>query len=110
MRDHHLPATVLIEVGRAGLPVGPGRPDLQDDVGRENFRPRRDNLRPFVRILPIEVAGRRAGPGLDAYLHPGFDQGGHGGGNQGDAALAGERLTGNCNNHGLPSPASLGWG
>ena len=88
--DHHLTAAILLEVALAGLAVGPGGPDLQEDVGREDFGPRGDDLGPFVRILPIEVAGRHAGPGLDVYLHPGFDQRGHGGGDQGDAALAGE--------------------
>ena len=107
LADHHLAAAIKVEVGAAGLGIGPGGSDLEHDVGGEGFRPRGDDFGPLVDVLLIGMAGRLARPGLDDHLHPCLDQWGDGGRDQRHAPLAGVGLTWNCDNHGLLTKGTL---
>ena len=107
MADHHLAAAVVLEVGSAGLGIGPGGSDLEHNVGGKGVGPRGDDFGPLVDILLIGMAGRLAGAGLDDHIHPCLDQWGDGGRNQCHASFAGVSLTWNCDNHGLLTEGAL---
>ena len=67
--DDHLARAIEFQIGAAGLGIGPGGPDLEQDVGGEDLARERGDLGPFVDILLVGIAGRLARPGLDQHFH-----------------------------------------
>ena len=107
LADHHLALAVKFQVLAAGLGVGAGGADLQENIARKYLGAGFGDFRPFVNILLIAVARRLAGPSFNQHLQPGLDQLGGRSRNQSDSPFAGVTFTRNCNNHGLPIPSSF---
>ena len=63
MADDDLARAIAGQIGVAGLGIGPGGADLQQDVGGEDLVARGGDLGPFVDVLLVGIAGRLAGAG-----------------------------------------------
>ena len=98
--DDDLPLAEPVEVVLAGLGIGPGRADLEDHVGGEDLGAGGDDLGALFGVLLVGEAGRLARRAFDQDLQPGLLEGSDGGRDQRHAVLAGEALSGYCDNHG----------
>ena len=100
--DDHLPGAESGQIGLARLRIGPGRPDLEQNVGGEGLVAGRDDLGALVGVEPVGETGRLARPALDQHFQPGLGQKGDACRDEGNAFFARERLLSDCNDHNLP--------